>query len=109
MHSTKHDPFIKSRSELTDTTQTERLEYYERQLIDMKIRLDALEIQGIEQKTDDPNLELKQFLEKLVKNEAQEPQVEKINGPKSMPEKTDSMRIMFLVWSTPTQYFMCCS
>ncbi len=86
----KARPFIKSRSELTDTTQTERLEYYERQLIDMKIRLDALEIQGIEQKTDDPNLELKQFLEKLVKNEAQEPQVEKINESKVMPEKTDS-------------------
>ena len=30
-----------------------------------------LEIQGIEQKTEDPNLELKQFLEKLAKNEVQ--------------------------------------
>ena len=34
-----------------DVSQTERLEYYERQLIDMKIRLDALEIQGIEQES----------------------------------------------------------
>ena len=64
-------PFVKSRNEITDSSQAERLEYYERQLIDMKIRLDALEIQGIEQKTEeDPNLELKQFLEKLAKNEA---------------------------------------
>ena len=55
-----------------DASQTERLEYYERQLIDMKIRLDALEIQGIEQKVEDPNLELKQFLEKLAKNEIQD-------------------------------------
>jgi len=47
----------------------ERLEYYERQLIDMKIHLDAMEIQGLEQKTEDPNLELKQFLEKLAKNQ----------------------------------------
>ena len=47
--------------------QSERLEYYERQLIDMKIRLDALEIQGIGQKSEDPSLELKQFLEKLAK------------------------------------------
>ena len=49
-------PFIKSSSELSSPSQDERLEYYERQLIDMKIRLDALEIQGIEQKNDDPNI-----------------------------------------------------
>jgi len=53
---------------MIDSSQLERLEYYERQLIDMKIRLDAIEIQGFEQKTEDPNLELKQFLEKLAKN-----------------------------------------
>ena len=62
-------PFIKTRSEMIDSSQLERLEYYERQLIDMKIRLDAMEIQGFEQKTEDPNLELKQFLEKLSKNQ----------------------------------------
>ena len=61
-------PFIKTKSEVIDSSQLERLEYYERQLIDMKIRLDAIEIQGFEQKTEDPNLELKQFLEKLAKN-----------------------------------------
>jgi predicted HTH transcriptional regulator len=44
----------------------------------MKIRLDAIEIQGIEQKSEDPNLELKQFLEKLVKNEPQE-EVEEVS------------------------------
>ena len=32
----------------------------------MKIRLDSLEIQGIEHK-EDPNLELKQFLERLAR------------------------------------------
>ena len=61
-------PFIKTKNEMIDSSQLERLEYYERQLIDMKIRLDAIEIQGFEQKTEDPNLELKQFLEKLAKN-----------------------------------------
>src|SRR3989338_9971246 len=61
-------PFIKTKREVVDSSQLERLEYYERQLIDMKIRLDAIEIQGFEQKTEDPNLELKQFLEKLAKN-----------------------------------------
>jgi len=62
-------PFIKNKSEMIDSSQLERLEYYERQLIDMKIRLDSMEMQGFEQKPEDPNLELKQFLEKLAKNQ----------------------------------------
>ena len=63
-------PFINTKTN-NDSTQSERLEYYERQLIDMKIRLDALELQGIETKTEDPNIELKEFLEKLAKKEEQ--------------------------------------
>lgn len=61
-------PMIRS-DEASNTSQKELLEYYERQLIDMKIRLDSLEIQGVEEKPQDPNLELKQFLEKLAKNQ----------------------------------------
>lgn len=61
-------PFIKTSHGL-DSSQAELLEYYERQLIDMKIRLDAIELQGIETKMQDPNVELKQFLEKLAKNQ----------------------------------------
>ena len=83
-------PFVKTRSDVFDATQAERLEYYERQLIDMKIRLDALEIQGIEQKVEDPNLELKQFLEKLAKNEVQERPIEVISKPEVIPEKVVS-------------------
>ena len=60
-------PMVKS-NESGDSSQSERLEYYERQLIDMKIRLDALEIEGVSEKSADPNLELKQFLEKIAKN-----------------------------------------
>ena len=60
-------PMVKS-NESGDSSQSERLEYYERQLIDMKIRLDALEIEGVGEKSADPNLELKQFLEKIAKN-----------------------------------------
>ena len=60
-------PMVKS-NESGDSSQSERLEYYERQLIDMKIRLDALEIEGVGEKSTDPNLELKQFLEKITKN-----------------------------------------
>jgi len=80
-------PFVKTKNEVFDASQSERLEYYERQLIDMKIRLDALEIQGIEQKVEDPNLELKQFLEKLAKNEVQERPIEVENKPEVVPDK----------------------
>ena len=62
-------PFIKIRNDMIDSSQLERLEYYERQLIDMKIRLDSMEMQGIEQKTEEPNFNLKQFLENLAKNQ----------------------------------------
>ena len=61
--------FIKTKSEVVDSSQLERLEYYEREMINMKIRLDAMEMQGFEQKSVDPNLELKEFLEKLAKNQ----------------------------------------
>jgi len=84
-------PFLKFRSEIYDTSQSERLEYYERQLIDMKIRLDALEIQGIEQKIEDPNLDLKLFLEKLAKNEVQENKNENTIKPKTIHEKPVSV------------------
>ena len=85
-------PFVKMRNEEFDVSQSERLEYYEKQLIDMKIRLDALEIQGIEQKVDsDPNLELKQFLEKLAKNEVKERPIQVVNKSEIVPEKLISI------------------
>lgn len=86
----KISPFVRIKSDGFDATQTERLEYYERQLIDMKIRLDALEIQGIEQKVEDPNLELKQFLEKLAKKEVRERPVEVVSKSEITPEKVVS-------------------
>jgi len=60
---------IKTKTDVLESSQLERLEYYEKQLIDMKIRLDSIEIEGSEGKTEGSNLELKQFLEKLVKNQ----------------------------------------
>ena len=88
-------PFIKTKNEMVDSSQLERLEYYERQLIDMKIRLDAMEMQGFEQKTEDPNLELKQFLEKLAKNQQviQKP-VDFIKTDIVSTEEPDSIRRM---------------
>lgn len=61
--------FIKSKNGMIDSSQLERLEYYERQLIDMKIRLDSMEMDDVEQKNEDPNLEIKRYLEKLAKNQ----------------------------------------
>ena len=100
-------PFIKSKNEMVDASQSERLEYYERQLIDMKIRLDALEIQGIEQKTEDPNLELKQFLEKLAKNEVQESEVTISHESEIVPKKPVSTpKIANIEHTNPTNYVL---
>jgi Sugar-specific transcriptional regulator TrmB. len=83
-------PFIKSSSDIADPTQLERLEYYEKQLIDMKIRLDALEIQGIEENSVDPNLELKEFMQRLVENNESGKPIEVMNEPKIVPIKSIS-------------------
>jgi len=100
-------PFVKTRSDIFDASQTERLEYYERQLIDMKIRLDSLEIQGIEQKIVDPNLELKQFLEKLAKNEVQTRPIEVVSKIKVVPEKENfTPSIQNIVPTNPIDYVL---
>ncbi len=104
----KVKPFIKSKTEMNDISQSERLEYYEKQLIDMKIRLDALEIQGIEEKVEDPNLELKQFLEKLAKNEVKEKQsTDVIIEPQTITEKIDSTpKVVEIGYSNPTNHVL---
>ena len=100
-------PFVKTKNEMFDASQSERLEYYERQLIDMKIRLDALEIQGIEQKTEDPNLELKQFLEKLTKNKVEEKPTEQVITPETKQEKPISVpNIPNIEHTNPTNYVL---
>ena len=101
-------PFIKSKSDMVDTSQSERLEYYERQLIDMKIRLDALELQGIEEKPEDPNLELKQFVQKLVEeNKEPEKQIEVVEKPEIVVEKPVSVpNIPNIEHVSPTDYVL---
>ena len=100
-------PFIKSKSEMSDVPQSERLEFYERQLIDMKIRLDALEIQGIEPKIEDSNLELKQLLGKLVNNKIKENEVEEVSKPKVISEKPVSTpSIPSIDHTNPTDYVL---
>ncbi len=101
-------PFIKSRNEIIDASQSERLEFYERQLIDMKIRLDAIEMQGIEQKVEDPNMELKQFLEKLAKNEVQEklPSPEIIEPEITQEPVTSTPEVVEIGYSNPTSHVL---
>ena len=101
-------PFIKSSSDIADPTQTERLEYYERQLIDMKIRLDALDIQGIEEKPIDPNLELKQFMEKLLENNVESTkEVVVVKEPEVSVEKPVSVpNIPGIEHVSPTDYVL---
>ena len=100
-------PFIKSNSDIADPTQTERLEYYEKQLIDMKIRLDALEIQGVEENPIDPNLDLKQFMQKLVETKEPEKQIEVIKDPEVVLEKQVSTPNMTNIEHvSPTDYVL---
>lgn len=93
-------PFIKTKTEINDSTQEQRLEYYERQLIDMKIRLDALEMEGLEQKTGEKEEDLKELLKELTNNQVPEertkpesevekkPQIKKIQ--ETVPESDSS-------------------
>ena len=92
-------PFIKTKAEINDSSHQERLEYYERQLIDMKIRLDALEIEGLEQKTEEKDEDLKELLKKITNQHTEErskpenevemkPQTKKIQ--EAMPENDSS-------------------
>jgi len=98
----KIHPLIKSSSNITDPTQSERLEYYEKQFIDMKIRLDVLEIQGVEE---DPNLDLKEFMQKLVKNNEPEKQVEVSEEPGIVLKKQISIpNIPNIKHVSPTDY-----
>ena len=101
-------PFIKSSSDIADPTHTERLEYYERQLIDMKIRLDALDIQGIEEKPIDPNLDLKQFMQKLLENNKEsKEEVVVVKEPEVIVEKPVSVtNITSIEHVSPTDYVL---
>jgi len=49
----KLKPYIKFKQGVNDPSTLDRLEYYERQLIDMKIRLDAMDLEGLSTKLDD--------------------------------------------------------
>lgn len=68
---------VKIRNENNELSQLERLEYYEKQLIDMKIRLDSMEMQYSGEKRVDLDFDLKQFLQKLDLNQHNEQKSDK--------------------------------
>jgi hypothetical protein len=98
-------PLIKTNNTM-DASQTDRLEYYERQLIDMKIRLDSIEIQGLEEKSEDPNLELKQFLEKLAKNEVKDKPNELVAQGEIVPDEPKTTRMPNLDHNNAIEYVL---
>ncbi len=98
-------PLIKTNNTM-DASQTDRLEYYERQLIDMKIRLDSIEIQGLEEKSEDPNLELKQFLEKLAKNEVKDKPNELVVQGEIVPDEPKTTRMPNLDHNNAIEYVL---
>ncbi len=63
----KLKPYINLKPKNQDPGHLERLEYYERQLIDMKIRLDALDIADLSIKPDELSGEYRGMEEKVVK------------------------------------------
>lgn len=89
-------PFIKTKAEISNTFQEQRLEYYERQLIDMKIRLDALEMEGLEKKTEVNEEKLKESLREIANQQVpeEEPPISEIHQPKKEPEVKTGKKIV---------------
>jgi predicted HTH transcriptional regulator len=73
----------------------------------MKIRLDALEIQGVEENPIDPNLDLKQFMQKLIETKEPVKQIEVIKDPEVVLEKQVSTPNMTSIEHvSPTDYVL---
>ncbi len=69
----KLKPYVNLKSKIPDPGYMERLEYYERQLIDMKIRLDALDITDYGIKSPDLPPEIKNIETKVVETPKEMP------------------------------------
>jgi len=62
----KLKPFINIKPKSLDPSYMERLEYYERQLIDMKIRLDAIEMEDLGTNSDDSIEKVREIVSQLA-------------------------------------------
>ena len=95
-------PMIKSKE--STESQKERLEYYERQLIDMKIRLDSLEMQNLEESPKESSLELQQILKTLSQKEEKPNQSQP--KPKVSGESKFTPNMPSLDHNNPTDYVL---
>ena len=66
-------PYVNLKKNTLDPTYVERLEYYERQLIDMKIRMDAIDMESLSIKMPDSSQQIKEF-SKNVQQTVPEPE-----------------------------------
>jgi len=69
----KLKPYVNLKPKNQDPGYLERLEYYERQLIDMKIRLDALDITDLSMKTDELPREYREMEQKVARMSQEKP------------------------------------
>ena len=74
----KLKPYVNLKQKAPDPAYLERLEYYERQLIDMKIRLDALDMADLGSNSESTEEELKKIVQKLAKTTEEERPKEKV-------------------------------
>jgi len=85
----KLKPYINLKPKNQDPGHLERLEYYERQLIDMKIRLDALDIADLSIKPDELSGEYRGMEQKVIKMSQEKPvkkmEITAIVNDKRMP------------------------
>ena len=81
--------YVNLKQKNTDPAYLERLEYYERQLIDMKIRLDALDMANLSFNSESTEEELKKIIRGFVKDTEEENSEEKIVEVK--PKKQEIM------------------
>jgi hypothetical protein len=72
----KIHPLLKSKREMIDISQIQRLEYYEKQLIDMKIRLDSFDLKDENNEFKDSSTDLKQILRELSNQKEQNSNLE---------------------------------
>ena len=83
----KLKPYINVKQKSPDPAYLERLEYYERQLIDMKIRLDALDIADLGSNSSSTEEELKKIVQNLAKQTDEKEPEEEIVKP--TPQKQE--------------------
>ena len=100
----KLKPMIKTKE--STESQKERLEYYERQLIDMKIRLDSLEMQNFEENPKESSLELQQILKSLKQKEVEEKPNLSQSEPKVSRENKISSNVPNLDTNNPIDYVL---